>query len=79
LSQGGLLGRLVETFGEKNLASIGAAVLSASLFALPFSSGLGLLLMISGGIALGNAMLNPTLTGLASRNVDRRGKAGRWG
>jgi len=69
--QGGLLGRLVKTFGEKTLATLGAALLSASMFALPLSNGLGILLLVCAGIALGNGLLTPTLTGLASRNVDR--------
>ncbi len=69
--QGGLLGRLVKTFGEKTLATLGAALLSASMFAMPLSNGLGFLLSVCGGIALGNGCITPTLNGLASRNVDR--------
>lgn len=69
--QGGLLGRMVKAFGEKKLAAFGAIVLSLSLFALPLSSTLAGLLLISGGIALGNGFLTPTLNGLASRYVDK--------
>ncbi len=69
--QGGLLGRLVKAFGEKTLATLGAAFLAVSMFALPLCNGLGILMIVCGGIALGNGFLTPTLNGLASRNVDR--------
>jgi MFS transporter, DHA1 family, tetracycline resistance protein len=69
--QGGLLGRLVKVFGERALATAGSAILAASLFALPYSSGLAMLLLFTGGIAIGNSLVTPTLNGLTSRNADR--------
>lgn len=71
--QGGLIGRLVKTFGEARLATTGAVILSASLFALPLAATLSTLVLASIGIAIGNSLLIPTLTALASRSVD-----GRW-
>lgn len=68
--QGGLIGRLVKTFGEARLALAGSVILTASLAATPFASDLPGLLAACAGIALGNSLLSPTLTGLASRNVD---------
>ncbi len=69
--QGGLLGRLVKAYGEKTLATLGAALLAASLFALPLSNTRQVLMMVCAGIALGNGFLTPTLNGLASRNVEK--------
>ena len=71
LIQGGLIGRLVKRFGEARLATFGAVILAASLFALPLARGLGTLLLYSAGIAIGNSLLMPTLTGIASRSVDQ--------
>ncbi len=70
LIQGGLIGRLVKRFGEGRLATTGAVILAASLFALPLAHGLTMLLVFSAGIAIGNSLCMPTLTGLASRSVD---------
>jgi DHA1 family tetracycline resistance protein-like MFS transporter len=67
--QGGLLGRLVKTFGEKTLAVIGTAVFALSLFALPMSATIPVLLLASTGIAIGNSLTTPTLNGLASKSV----------
>ncbi len=88
--QGGLIGRLVAKFGEARLATFGALVLAASLFALPWAGGLGMLLVYCAGIAVGNSLVNPTLTSIASRSVDENwqgrglglvqsaGSAARW-
>jgi multidrug resistance protein len=70
LIQGGMIGKLVKRFGEKTLASTGALILCASLFGLPLCGSVGLMLLATTGIAIGNSLLMPTLTGLASRNVD---------
>jgi MFS transporter, DHA1 family, tetracycline resistance protein len=67
--QGGLLGRLVKAFGEKNLAVAGTAVFAISLFALPLSSTIPALVLASTGIAIGNSLTTPTLNGLASKSV----------
>jgi MFS family permease len=68
--QGGLLGRLVARFGERPLATVGTAVLAASLFCLPLTDSLATLLLASAGIAVGNSFMTPTLNALASKSVD---------
>jgi multidrug resistance protein len=72
LIQGGLIGRLVKRFGEARLATAGAVILAASLFALPLAQSMVALVLASVGIAIGNSLLMPTLTSLASRSVDSR-------
>ena len=67
--QGGLIGRLVKTFGEKTLVVSGIAVFAASLFVLPVSATIAALLLASTGIAIGNSLTTPTLNGLASKSV----------
>ena len=67
--QGGLLGRLVKAFGEKNLAVSGTAIFAASVLALPLTTNLTTLLIASTGIAIGNSLMTPSLNGLASKSV----------
>ncbi len=67
--QGGLLGRLVKVFGDKTLAVAGTLILAGSLFVLPASSSLTMLILASTGIAIGNSLVTPTLNGLASKTV----------
>jgi multidrug resistance protein len=69
--QGGLIGRLVKRFGEARLATGGAVVLSIGLFALPLASGMMSLVIACIAVAIGNSLLMPTLTGIASRSVDQ--------
>lgn len=68
--QGGLLRRLLKRPIEKQLAVIGAALLAASMAALPFTSTLAMLMVVCFGISLGNSFVTPTLNGLASRSAD---------
>ncbi|MEO6054753.1 MAG: MFS transporter, partial [Chthoniobacterales bacterium] len=70
LIQGGLIGRLVKRFGEARLATTGALILGLSLFGLPLSAGMGGMILISCALAVGNSLLMPTLSGIASRSVD---------
>jgi DHA1 family tetracycline resistance protein-like MFS transporter len=67
--QGGLLGRLVKAFGEKSLAVVGTGIFAASLFALPMSVTVTMLLITSTGVAIGNSLVTPTLNGMASKGV----------
>lgn len=67
--QGGLLGRLLKAYGDKLLAVAGTAALALSMFFLPFTATLMMLLIASTGIAIGNSLATPTLNGLASKSV----------
>jgi multidrug resistance protein len=67
--QGGLLGRLVKTFGEKTLAVIGLVIFATALFTLPLSATLMMFILTSTGIAIGNSFVTPTLNGMASKSV----------
>ena len=68
--QGGMIGRLVKRFGEARIAAVGSLVLVAGLFGAPLSAGMTGLLLSCAGIALGNSLMSPTLSGIASRCVD---------
>ncbi len=72
LVQGGLLRRLLKKNIEKELAIIGAVLLTASLWLLPRSGGLGFFLFVCALMALGNGLLTPTLSGMSSRHVHGR-------
>jgi len=68
--QGGLIGKLSKQFGDKALAVAGSLLLTLSMFALPMGSTLGLLLLASTGMAIGNSLVTPTLNAMASRSVN---------
>ncbi len=70
--QGGLIGRLVKMFGEARIATAGSVFLVAGLFGTPLSTSIGGLLLACAGIALGNSLMSPTLSGIASRSVDEK-------
>lgn len=88
--QGGLLRRLLKRDIEKQLAIIGAIILAASLWLLPRSDTTAAFLGSTALLALGNGLLVPTLSGMASRHVHGRaqgrvlglnsaaGSLGRW-
>jgi DHA1 family tetracycline resistance protein-like MFS transporter len=67
--QGGLLRRLLQRNIEKQVAAAGALILAISLAWLPRVGGLAAFLGSCALMALGNGLLTPTLTGLASRHV----------
>jgi len=73
IMQGILFGVFAKKFGESRLAAFGCLVLTAALFATPFTSpafgGLAGLLLVSAFLAIGNAFANPALTSLASKNA----------
>jgi MFS family permease len=68
--QGGAVGTLTRKFGEKRLIVVGAMVMAAALFAVPFvSPAIGGLVGLLAGIAcfaFGNSISNPALTTLGS-------------
>jgi len=72
LIQGGLLRRLLKRNIEKQLAGVGALCLSASLFWLPRVGGTAAFLGSCALMAVGNGLLTPTLSGMASRHVHGR-------
>lgn len=73
--QGGLLGRLVERFGERRLLATGIAVMATGLALLPLPGALAGLLGATGLLALGMGLYQPTAIALISRLTggDRQG------
>ena len=69
--QAGLLGPLLSRFGEKRLATVGVALLAASTFSLPLTGQIPTFLLTAGFIGVGNALVNPTMSGLVSLTVDK--------
>ncbi|HEX8747519.1 MAG TPA: MFS transporter, partial [Pyrinomonadaceae bacterium] len=77
--QGGLIGRLVKTFGELRLVVTGAFLFTASLFIIPLTgpqTGLVVLLAVGALFAVGNALSTPSLTSLASKSAGRAEQGG---
>jgi multidrug resistance protein len=69
--QGGLLRRLVKKRSEKSLAVTGVILLIIGMALLPSVGGLASLLTVFAVIGIGNSLVMPTLTGLASRSAER--------
>jgi len=72
LVQGGLLRRLPIDRIEKPIAAVGAATLALSLWLLPRADTTGAFLGVTALMSLGNGLLVPTITGMASRHVHGR-------
>jgi len=70
IMQGGLIRRMLPKYGEVKLARAGIVSLFVSFALLPLVGSLGALYAVSCLIAVGNSLVQPTLTGLASRSVD---------
>lgn len=68
--QGGLIGGLVRRFGESLLALAGAVCMAAGLVGLAVSAGVGAMLAATALIGIGNSLLMPTLSALASRSME---------
>ncbi len=70
--QGGLIGRLVKKFGEPRLVIVGAFLCTVSLFLIPYVTaltGLVAILAIGAATAIGQALLAPSLSSLASKSA----------
>ena len=65
--QGGLVGRLVKRFGERQLAQVGCGVLALGLGALPWMPTLALTALTLLAVAVGQGLLQPSLSSLLSR------------
>ena len=69
--QGGLIGRLVNRFGERGLAASGFVALLAGYALLGASSSIALLLVVATITAFGNGVLRPALTSLITQQAGR--------
>ncbi len=72
IMQGGVIRRILPKYGEVKLARAGIIALFASFVLLPLVGGKGALYAVSCLIAIGNSLVQPTLSGLGSRSVDAR-------
>ena len=70
--QGGLIGRLVKTFGEPPLVIAGALLVAASLVLVPLvtpRTGIAVFLLIGAATSIGQALLAPSLSSLGSKSA----------
>lgn len=77
--QGGLVGRLVRSLGERTVAVLGAVILCGGLASLPWMPGLlyaGLMLAV---VAAGQGLLLPSLSSLLSRESPAELQGGMMG
>ena len=73
--QGGFIGRLAKRYGEKTLLPAGFFFMAISLLGAPFASTVALFGLFLFGIAIGNGLVNPSLSSLVSKAApaDKRG------
>lgn len=69
--QGGLIGRLVQRFGEPRLVAAGFATMCAGYVLLGLIGEVGPLVGVTTLAAFGQGVLRPTLTSLVTQHVDR--------
>jgi DHA1 family tetracycline resistance protein-like MFS transporter len=80
--QGGLISRLVKTFGEPPLVIVGALLFAVSLALIPLTgphTGTAALLALGALFALGNGLATPSLTSLASKSASAGEQGGLLG
>lgn len=70
LIQGGLIGRLTKKFGEARLAFVGTFFMGGGLLGLSGVSDLGTMYVAAAAVGIGNSLLMPTLSALASRSAE---------
>jgi DHA1 family tetracycline resistance protein-like MFS transporter len=70
LIQGGLLRRMVPKTGEKPLIILGSTFLFLSMALLPLSGSLIWVVLASTALAIGNSLVTPLLSGLASKSAN---------
>ena len=74
-----VLPRVVKVFGEKAVFKASLPILAFGLFGISLSVHLGILLVTTGLLVLGNSLANPTIQSLASENVDKEEYGGTLG
>ena len=68
--QGGLVGRLVKLFGEQKLLVSGLAIAALAVGSVPYPAGIPTLMVILAFYALGQGLIQPSLTSLTSKLVE---------
>lgn len=67
--QAGMVGKLTRLFGDKTVAVIGIFVFMASVFMLPISPTVKVMVIATTGLAIGYNLILPTVDALASNSV----------
>jgi MFS family permease len=76
--QGGLIGRLVKRFGEKSLLTVGMGLVALTLLLLPSTANFPFytLLILMAPMAFGTGVINPSISSLLSRSVNKDEQGG---
>jgi MFS family permease len=77
--QGGAIGHLSRRFGEARLVTAGAAIIGLGLLGLAFAASLWAVLVVTGLLAIGMGLLNPSVTSLVSRVAGAEERGGVMG
>ena len=68
--QGGLVGRLVKAFGERRLLVAGLVLAALAVGSVPYPAGIPALMVVLAVYAVGQGLVQPSLTSLTSRLVE---------
>lgn len=79
IMQGGLIGRLTKRFGPWRLVFFGVLLEGVNLIVFGMVGNMGMLLLISVGLAAGNSLCNPSILALISRNTPSDQQGGSMG
>ncbi|MCA9369410.1 MAG: MFS transporter [Pseudomonadales bacterium] len=74
-----VLPRVVKRFGERTVFKMSIPLLGLGLAGIPLSIHIGLLLLSTGLLVMGNSLANPTIQSIASENVDKEEYGGTLG
>ena len=77
--RGGLVGRIVQSFGEPNTVRAGCALLAVGVGAIPFLSGSGQLWFLVPTWAVATGLVFPSLASLISRATDEHSQGSVFG
>ncbi len=69
IMQGFFIGKLSKRFGEKKLISAAILILAGGFFLIPYAKIVGLFVALSGMVAIGLGMHNPSVLSLVSKNA----------
>lgn len=69
LLQGGLIGKLAKRFGEANLATFGFLCFFVFLAIIPMAANAKTFALFLMGVAIGNGLVNPSLSSLVSKSA----------
>lgn len=77
--EAGLYGALSKRFGDRLLSIVGALFMAVTLFLIPITRGVGVLIGVCAILSLGDSLISPALPAIVSRSVNERYQGAAFG